>query len=121
MAMVAERLTRALQQAGIPVDGVSIGRPDDKSTWRVDYAPAATAQHRVDGDALKSSFNPDDPAVVTSEKAAQAASADTDLLLQAVAQVDFEERQKLTVKAGQTLLTAAQCKARIRAVYQSLL
>lgn len=54
-------------------------------------------------------------------KDATAAWIDDDRLIQAVAQLDFEERQKLQVKAGQTLLTAAQCKARIRAIYRGLL
>lgn len=52
---------------------------------------------------------------------AQAADIDDNLLIQAVAQFDFEERQKLTVKAGQTLLTAPQARARVRAIYRSLL
>lgn len=51
----------------------------------------------------------------------QANDADTNALVQAVAQLDFEERQKLTVKTGQTLRTAAECKARVKAIYRSLL
>lgn len=54
-------------------------------------------------------------------KTARAGAIDDEAALQAVAQLDFEERQKLTVKNGQTLLTAAQCKARLKAIYKSLL
>jgi hypothetical protein len=54
-------------------------------------------------------------------KDTQASAIDADLLIQAVAQLDYEERQKLTVKAGQTLLTPAQCRARVKAIYRSLL
>jgi hypothetical protein len=46
---------------------------------------------------------------------------DTDLMLRAVAQLDFEERQKLVVEAGQTLRTQAQCLARVKAIYRALL
>lgn len=60
-------------------------------------------------------------ATVNAEKDARATQADTDLLIQAVATLDYEERQKLQVKAGQTLLTAAQCKARVKAIYRNLL
>jgi hypothetical protein len=55
------------------------------------------------------------------QKSSRADSIDRDLLIQAIAQLDYEERQKLQVKASQTLLTPAQCKARVRAIYLSLL
>lgn len=54
-------------------------------------------------------------------KDTKALSIDNDLLIQAIAQLDFEERQKLQVKNGQTLRTAAQCKARVKEIYRSLL
>jgi hypothetical protein len=119
--MTAERLDRALKAAGIPIIGVSIGSETDRVTWAIQYAPQATAQHRTDGEALRLSFDPASQAASDAEKADRAARADGDALIQAVAQLDFEERQKLTVKAGQTLLTAAQCRARLKAIVQSLL
>lgn len=30
-----------------PIDGVAIGRQDDKSTWRIDFKPEATASERM--------------------------------------------------------------------------
>lgn len=119
--MVAQRLDRALTAAGIPILGVSVGAEADRATWIVQYHPSATTQQRTDGDTLRGTFDPTSQAAIDAEKAERASNADTDLLIQAVARVDFEERQKLTVKAGQTLLTAAETKARIRAIYQSLL
>jgi hypothetical protein len=68
--MVAARLTRALKAAGIPIVGVSIGRPGDRSTWRIDYAPAATVEQRAAGAALLASFDPDAPEAVEAEKTA---------------------------------------------------
>lgn len=52
---------------------------------------------------------------------AKAAEIDTDLLIQAAAQLDYEERQKLMVKVGETLRTPAECTARIKAIYRRLL
>ena len=60
-------------------------------------------------------------ALETSRKDSLALALDDNLLIQAVAQLDFEERQKLQVKPGQGLRTAAECKQRVRAIYRSLL
>lgn len=30
-----------------PIHGVSIGRKDDKATWRIDYAPEATVEQQA--------------------------------------------------------------------------
>ena len=54
-------------------------------------------------------------------KNTRALGINDDALIQAVAMLDFEERQKLTLKVGQTLLTAPEYRARIRAIYRSLL
>lgn len=43
---VALGLTRALERAGIPIVGVSIGRRLHRSTWRVDFHPSATLGQR---------------------------------------------------------------------------
>ncbi len=52
-----------LKAATLPVIGVSIGRTDDKGTWRIDYAPEATPEQRAAGAALVAAFDPADPAV----------------------------------------------------------
>lgn len=49
------------------------------------------------------------------------ADLNTNKIIQAVARLDFEERQKLEVKVGQTLRTQQQCLDRIKAIYRSLL
>lgn len=58
LTTVAASLTRALTRLGIPVYGVSIGDLGDRATWRVQYRPAATAQQRIDGDALALTYDP---------------------------------------------------------------
>lgn len=51
----AERLLLALTRSGLPAVGVSIGRANDKTTWRVDYdgmpssEQVAAARQVVDG------------------------------------------------------------------------
>ena len=41
----AAELDEALRAAGIPIIGVSING-NDRTTWRVDFAPSATQAHR---------------------------------------------------------------------------
>lgn len=114
-------IDHALRDAGIPITGISVGTLTDRTTWHAFYAAAATDAQRAQGDVILATIDPQDPITIASIKAEVAAAIDADLLIQAVAQVDFEERQKLTVKAGQALLTAAQTKARVKAIYLSLL
>jgi hypothetical protein len=43
---VATVLDSALRQAGIPIIGVSVGRPSDRTTWKVEFDASATAQQQ---------------------------------------------------------------------------
>lgn len=66
MASLAGRLDRALKAAGVPIEGVSIGRVGDKGTWTVHpSALQAQAQPIIDA------FDPDDPAFAHAEAEAQ--------------------------------------------------
>ncbi len=58
MNNLAQNLTDYLAAAGIPLEGVSIGRRDDRSTWRVDFTADATDEHRTQAAALLRSFTP---------------------------------------------------------------
>lgn len=112
---LADQLYRTIA-ATVPIVSVSIGDPADKRTWTVDpKALQAQAQPIIDA------FNPTDPATISAGKDLDAAVIDADLMIRAVAQLDFEERQKLVVINGQTLRTAAQCFARVKAIYRGLL
>lgn len=51
----------------------------------------------------------------------EANNLDVDLKFRALAQLDYEERLKLQVKAGQTLRTPAECRLRLKEIYRSLL
>lgn len=65
---IAEALDRALRAAGLTIVGVSIGRRDDKATWRVafsgkvDSAAMTTAQNVIQAlDPNNLAASPDDP------------------------------------------------------------
>lgn len=121
MATLAAMVQHAIERAGVSVVGVSIGSESDKATWVVTHLPTATQADRDTAASVIAGFSATDPAVLDAEHTLDANAIDSNLLIQAVAQLDFEERQKLTVKAGSTLLTAAQAKARVKAIYKSLL
>src|ERR671934_243827 len=40
-------LDRALRDAGIPIDGVSVGDPNNRATWKVSYAATPCVTLRV--------------------------------------------------------------------------
>lgn len=63
MVPLSELLTHALKEAGVPVLAVSVGRPTDRSTWRIDYPESASKDERVAGDALLATFDGAAPAV----------------------------------------------------------
>ena len=44
--------------ATCPIHGVSIGRRDDRATWRIDFAPEATDAQRVAAAAALAAFDP---------------------------------------------------------------
>lgn len=55
--MIAAALDQAIK-AVCPIDGVSIGRAADKSTWRIDFADDATAEERAAATAVMAAFDP---------------------------------------------------------------
>ncbi len=57
MTNTASALDYALQSAGIPITGVSIGNANDKNTWRVDFTPEATTPQRDQADAIIADFD----------------------------------------------------------------
>lgn len=46
-----------LTTAGIPVNGISIGRKNDRSTWRVDFAPEATDEQKAQAAQIVAAFD----------------------------------------------------------------
>jgi hypothetical protein len=105
-----------------PIDGVAVGIPTDKTTWRIDFQTSATDEQKQAAAAVVAAFDPNAaPAPVLSYlqfralftaaenaaimTAAQANHVIMDWILQAVgAQIDFSNP---TVKAGLDALVAA--------------
>ena len=71
---LAAQLDAALR-AVAPIVGVSIGRRDDKSTWRIDFVVEATREERDAAAGVVASFD-----VAASESAEQAETAAVDAL-----------------------------------------
>jgi hypothetical protein len=71
---VTAKLDTALR-AVAPISGVSIGRPDDKSSWRVDFLPQATQAQRDAATSVIASFD-----VAATENAERAETAAVDAL-----------------------------------------
>lgn len=67
-----------------PIHGVSIGRKDDKSTWRIDFVLGATSGERADAEAVLAAF--DVAAAATAEQAKRTRAAAVDAKLRALAE-----------------------------------
>lgn len=73
MATIDE-LTAKLH-AVCPIDGVSVGSRNDKSTWAISFRPDATPEQRAHAHAVASAFDFDAPAVPASVRMWQAKAA----------------------------------------------
>ena len=72
--MIVAQLISLFRRASIPIHGVSIGKPDDRSTWRIDYDDPTIAQ-QLAGDELLASFDPDNDEDYLEEQADKAFTA----------------------------------------------
>ena len=107
---LAAQVTRVLQAAGIPIVGVSIGREEDRSSWRINYAPGATAQHRADGAALLTNFDP-----------TSTAFRDVDLDAEARAVADAKPFKAMVIWCAQRFgITVAQARSELIGIYKGL-
>jgi len=106
---MAQLLEAAVRAAGLPVVGVSIGDPADRSTWRVDLAASATPAQRAQAVTVRDTVVVDGAALLDAD-----AVGDVDQkVLRAVVQALWE-----AIPAP--LLTKAQLRARAIAIYKTL-
>lgn len=89
-------LDRALRDAGIPIDGVSMGSPVDRSTWLAFYQASATAAQRTQGDALLQTLDLQDPTTLVNIKTDLAAGLTGQDMLIALGQAAYECAQSPT-------------------------
>lgn len=73
--MLASYLDRTIRAAGIPIDGVSIGVPTDRTTWRVMFLTAATTAQRTEAANIITNL---DLAAAANDAADQAALVEVD-------------------------------------------
>lgn len=55
--MIAGDVHKALVAASIPIEGVSIGRANDKKTWRIDWPAKPSAQQEAAAQAVLDAFD----------------------------------------------------------------
>lgn len=101
-------LTRALLRLGIPIAGVSFGRVDDRTTWRIDYKPEATQPQKDQAEAFKLTYDAATDQAWIDEQADQA--------------IDGHKALKaVVIWAAQKLgIAPATAKAQILAIYKTL-
>lgn len=69
--MIADQLDRALKAAGLPIVGVSIGDPIDRSTWQIQWPPITTKEDKAAASAILAAFVPLDeppPSTITTDE-----------------------------------------------------
>lgn len=98
-------------QAVCPIDGVSIGRPDTKATWRIDFRPEATAQQRLDAQAVLDAYTPDSP-----EEVDYVQQGTVDNLNNAILRVMFNHENRIRALEARPAITLAQFRAAIKAL-----
>lgn len=105
-------LDRALRDAGIPIESVSIGMVNGQPTRTAIYSASATPAQRAQGDALLATLDPQDPVTVANIKADYAMSqVDADVLM-SLAQALWECIPAPT-------MTRAQLRARFIAILKT--
>jgi hypothetical protein len=95
---------------GIPVVSVSFVTEADRASWRITYLPQATAQQRLDGDALRFTFDPTTDTVGNDEDAQTAVEGNK--ALRALARATHE----LKTNAW----TLQEFRDRIKALFRAL-
>ena len=53
----AQKFNQVLVDAGIPIHGVSIGRVDDKESWRIDFKEEATPAQKAQAQQILNDFD----------------------------------------------------------------
>jgi hypothetical protein len=109
-----QTVERALRDAGIPIDGVSIGTLADRSTWRAFYQLAATDQQRAQGDALILSVDLADPTLLAEVRADLSTMRMNDEAVRAIVQGLWESIPAPT-------MTLVQLRSRILTIYRGLI
>lgn len=116
--MIAAKLDAAVR-AVCPIHGISIGRADDKATWRIDFKEEATTEQRTDAEAVKQAFDPEAPLTAAELETQCQQRFDADKLFRAKCLSDLAFR--LGKAPGQLTATDIENeRARLAAIYRAL-
>ena len=88
------QLHNALTATGIPITGISIGRKDDRLTWRIDFAPDATDEQKSQAAQIVAAF---DVAAVEAEEAILLARMEADAAEEQQAKIDAQIQADLNM------------------------
>ena len=98
---LAAALDKAVK-AVAPIEGVSIGNEADKTTWKLQFAPAATPAQKTAAQGVVTAFvyDPAAEAHADNQTLLNAALIEKGSLFRANAMLTFKEINKLRVKTG---------------------
>jgi hypothetical protein len=86
-----------------PIVGLSLGRLDDRSTWVIDFDPAATAPQRTAAQNIVATFTPTVPPL-------------SDAIDALVLKVLFNHENRIRTLEGKAAISAAQFKTALVSV-----
>lgn len=116
MASLAAVVDRAIRATGVSIDGVSIGDPGDRATWRILFAAGATGAQRATASALLATVAVDAAAQAAADQQDAQAFIDTlPIWAKALALALLDEINLLRVAQALPPRTVPQALAAIRA------
>lgn len=122
MNNIAQRLDEYLRSNNLPLEGVSIGLPGDRSTWRVDLAAGATDAQRTQAATLVQAFDPNSNLTADeTDRAAATAAQVAAVLTQIAARQTQIDTERTAVASDITALAAATTLAQVKPIVTRLL
>jgi hypothetical protein len=115
--MIAAKLDAALRSV-CPIDGVSIGRKDDKATWRIDFKDEATSEQRTAAQAVLDAFDPDyvDPRIAIKQQLSDIDKATGSVRWVRELALGFAELHSILVSNGTQLPSLGSGMAKVQAI-----
>ncbi len=101
--LTAESIHRSIS-AACPIDGVSIGSPMDKATWRIDYSPSATPAQKSAAQGVVAALDVNAAVIVDPVDAWDIISL----------KIAFNHENRIRTLEGKAPITVAQFKAAVR-------
>lgn len=108
------RLDQAIKQV-CPIDGISIGDPNDKKTWRIDFKDNVTLAEKTAAFSVVQTFDMSPLSIVEKDLDDLNTALSTEgSIVRALALVMFEEVNKLRKLSGQSEYNLTQFKTALK-------